>query len=298
MPSVTVIMRTKNSADTLPQVLKALFSQNFKDFVLLVVDSTSTDETLSLLQPYPHQFMQVKAKEYFPGIVLNKAIEQVRTPYIVFLNSDSILLNPNSLQQLFNAIEDPNVVAAFGRQIPSPDADAWVRRDYEASFPPSPVAPPWMHLSLSYAAMKKTAWQKHPFYSDAWGSEDNEWGYWAKSQKLRIAYVPEAVVMHSHNYTLKQLYGRRFIEGEADAFIYRGFYTKTHMVVDIFKAICRDLIYHIQHHAWKDIFYIPARRIVYYWAYYKGHMWGENRLFTNNPDASIGQSTVLTRYEK
>lgn len=298
MPSATVILRTKNSAKTLPQTLKALFSQTFQDFDLFVVDSSSTDQTLSLLQPYPHQLLKIQAHEYFPGKILNLAIKKVETPFLVFLNSDAILLSPYSLKNLLEPFDNPAVVAAFGRQVPSPNADAWVKRDYEVSFPPRETAPPWMHLSLCFAAMRRAAWETHPFYTLAWGSEDNEWGHRAKQEGKKISYVPEAVVLHSHNYTFKQLYGRRFIEGEADAFIYRGAYTRAHAFLDILKAIFRDMIYDLKNHSWGDLPLIPFRRSVYYWAYYKGHRWGEKRLFTHNADASVGQKTVLKSYDR
>jgi glycosyltransferase involved in cell wall biosynthesis len=44
-PRVTVIMRTKNSDWVVHQALAALFSQTYRDFELLVVDSGSTDRT-------------------------------------------------------------------------------------------------------------------------------------------------------------------------------------------------------------------------------------------------------------
>jgi len=58
--------------------------------------------------------------------------------------------------------------------------------------------------------------------SDAWASEDTEWGNWAKENGYNIKYVKNAILMHSHNYSLIQIYGRKFVEGEGDVFIYIG----------------------------------------------------------------------------
>ena len=58
---------------------------------------------------------------------------------------------------------------------------------------------------------------------------------------LNTRYVPEAAVMHSHNYTLRELYGRCFIEGEADAFIYDARPSVRRSVLRVAAAIKRDV---------------------------------------------------------
>ena len=141
------------------------------------------------------------------------AVRESRGDIIVFQNSDVAPLTPWALHSLLSALRSPTVGAAFGRQIPRPDAHSWVRRDYAAAFPAGRVCPEWMPLSLPFAAIRRSALERHPFHSAAWGSEDTEWGMWAPDAGVTVSYVPDATVMHSHNYTLRHLYGRRFIEG-------------------------------------------------------------------------------------
>lgn len=297
MKPVTVIMRTKNSGDILPLTLKALYSQNAQDFELLVIDSASTDNTLEIASQFPCKIKKISAHDYYPGKVLNEAIAEIQSPLVVFLNSDAVLLTPTSLKILLSAFNSPLVQAAFGRQVPRTDAKSWVKRDYATAFPSDPVAPEWMPLSLAFAAMRRSAWEKRPFYTLAWGSEDAEWGMWARKEGYSVKYVSNALAMHSHNYTLKQIYGRRFIEGEADAFIFRGSYSLFFMLTDIFKSSCRDLMYALSHLELKEILPIPFRRSVYYWAYYKGHFHGIHRIKKGDDDATHGQKEVLSRYE-
>ncbi|RMH62056.1 MAG: glycosyltransferase [Zetaproteobacteria bacterium] len=297
-PPVSVIMRAKNSDWVIGQALAGLYSQSFRDFELLVVDSGSTDRTLEIVRAYPHRLIEIEAGDYYPGKVLNLAIEQARGGLIVFLNSDAVPLGPHTLARLLAAFDDPEVVGAFARQLPRPEAESWVRRDYALSFPASGEAPPWMGLSLPLAAIRKDTWRRHPFYTDAWGSEDTEWGIWAKRQGLKIRYVPQATVMHSHNYTLRQIYGRRFIEGEADAFIYRDRDGIARMFTRYVASVGRDVAWHVRCGDWLGLAKSPVRRAVYQWAYYKGHKLGERRIAEGDDDAGIGQRTVLSRYEK
>lgn len=297
-PRVTVIMRCKNSDWVIAQALAGLHSQTYKDFELLVVDSGSTDRTLEIVKQYPCLLIEIEAKAYYPGSVLNMAIEKAAADVIIFQNSDGVPLSPQTLQRLVNAFDDPAVDAALTRQIPRPEAFDWVRRDYKLSFPDSEKTPDWIRLSLPMAAMRKKAWEKHHFYEDAWASEDTEWGEWAVQNGMNIKYVPDAIIMHSHNYTLKQIYGRKFVEGEADAFIYNKKPAFYKMISNVFKQTLRDIIYLLIKGNISEAIGSLSRNITYNKAYYKGLILGCQRIKNGNKDTSIGQKNVLTRYEK
>lgn len=292
---ITIIMRTKNAAWVVGQALSALFSQKRRDFELLVVDSGSTDATLDIVSRYPCRLVKIEAKEYFPGLVLNMAIREAKGSLIVFQNSDTVPLVTDALERLVAPIENGSADATFARQLPRPEAHTWVRRDYAAAFPETGDAPPWMAYSLPFAAMTRAAWEKHPFYEDAWGSEDTEWGYWARNNGLRVRYVPEALVMHSHNYTLRQLYGRRFIEGEADAFILRERSSLARFAVRTGISCARDALAHVAARDLPGLALTFPRRLVYHWAHLQGHRLGEQRRRSGNRDASMGQKVVLER---
>jgi len=295
---VSVIMRSKNSDWVIAQSLAALFSQDFKDFDLLIVDSGSTDRTLSIIREFPCRLLQIAERDYYPGAVLNQAIEQTRSDLIVFQNSDAVPLTPCALGRLVGAFAAPDVHAAYARQVPRPEAESWVRRDYDASFPERGEPPPWLPFSLPFAAMRRSIWQRHPFQTQTWGSEDVEWGYWARGHGATIRYVPNALVMHSHNYTLRQLYGRRFIEGEAEAFIHPGALALTTTVSRVFRSIAGDAVYLLRSRSASGFFLAPARRWVFHWAYYVGHRWGRKRWLEGHLDPSHGQAVILDRYQR
>lgn len=295
---LAIIMRTFNSAWVVDQTLEALFSQNFSDFKLYVVDSGSTDETLDIVRKYPCQLHTIPAGSYYPGNVLNAAISKIDSDVVVFLNSDTVLLSPDSLQHLVDAFDNPEVHAAYGRQIPRPEADLWVQHDYSKSFPLGNDSPEWITLSLPIAGLRRKTWEMHPFYDKAWGSEDTEWGSWAKSQGCKIDYVPEAIAMHSHNYTFRQLYGRRFIEGEADVFIYDKVTSLLSMIKAFGKSVTKDSLLYIKHGKVFDVIKNIARRFIYHWGYYKGQNWGNRRTMVNDTNTAVGQMVVLGSYGK
>ncbi len=296
-PKVVIIMRSKNSAWVIASTLAALQSQDYRDYDLIVVDSGSTDATLEIVSFYDCQLIQIAADDYYPGKVLNQAIEQSQAELVVFVNSDAVLLRDDSLSNLLAAFNDPDVVAAFGRQVPRPEAKQWVKRDYAASFPAVGPPPCWITLSLPFAAIRRQHWQQHPFYQDAWASEDTEWGHWAKSNGHKVSYIPQALLMHSHNYTLKQLYGRRFVEGEADAFIFQRKNKLISAVGHFIKGLLRDCHHHIVNRDLAGLLTTPCRLLVYHWAYYSGLHWGNTRVRQQLKDDARGQQAVLSRYK-
>lgn len=282
----SVIVRTKDSANIISQTLKALYSQTFKDFELVVVDSGSSDNTLELIKNYKHRLIEVKPEDYQPGVVLNGAIETCSSEYIVFLNSDTVMLTKNCLGNLLKELECSD--AAYARQVARPEAHSWVRRDYDISFPKDKKQPFWMHFSLPLACMKKSAWNRLPFYTQAWASEDTKWGYEAKQLGLKISYANEAIVMHSHNYTLKQLFNRRYVEGEADVFIFQKKYNFVSCVRSYLGSIFNDAKYFLQNQKVKELANSFLLRAVYHYSYYLGHKFGQKRVDKRELDLTFG----------
>jgi len=300
MPLISIIMRTKNSEDTLAESLSSLFQQSEQDFELIIVDSGSVDQTLAIASHYPHRLFRIAPEDYFPGKVLNAAAEKARGKYLVFQNSDVILMGRDALQQLIAPLEETaSLNATFARQVPRPEADLWVREDYAKAFPAQSPAPPWMHYSLPFAAMRREVWLDHPFYSWAWGSEDTEWGLRQRQRAPEsIAYVPRCEVMHSHNYTFAQIHGRRFIEGEADAWMQRG-QKRVSLNYKLLRAglqALRDVQTAVRQRQLQAACYALPRRLYWEWAHEQGFKHGERRLKDQSLGAEQGQRTVLSSH--
>lgn len=284
---ISVIVRTKNSSNIIDQTLKALFSQSFTNFDLIIVDSQSQDDTLKKVSKYKHSLIGIKAKDYHPGRVINEVLKICTTEVVVFLNSDCVLLLPKSLQLLIDGLSSSDIHAVFARQICRPEALLWVQRDYEAAFP-NGEQPSWMHFSLPFAAIKTEVWKQVPFYTQSWASEDTKWATDIKKKGFNVKYIKEALVMHSHNYNLKQIFNRKYVEGEADAFIFGGGLSWIHTIRNYLSSVYYDFCYHRKDASFFKFIKTVLLRFVYHLSYYRGYQYGMKRKNSDDKHLTFG----------
>ena len=223
-PSVSIIMRSYNEGWALRETLPALRAQSRRDWELIVIDSGSNDGSVELIRAArPAHFVQILPHEYNPGRVLNHGMNLARGNLAIFLNADATPQGPDWLQPLVAALHAPETAAVFSRQIPRPDCAAVYACDYERCFGPRRESARWEHFfSLASSGIRKDVWAQRGFLVTMQYSEDDEFTRWCRSAGWRVAFCPDSIVMHSHNYTPRQAYKRSFGEAWALAAVWRG----------------------------------------------------------------------------
>lgn len=223
-PAVTIVMRSFNEGWALRETLPALRAQRFTSWELIVIDSGSTDGSVELIRQFqPARFLQITPQEYNPSRVMNQGMRLARAPLAVFLNADATPQSPDWLAPLVDRLQNPNVAAVFGRQIARPDARAVFACDYERCFGPNRESARWDHFfSMVSSGLRKDIWARRGFREDLQYAEDDEYTRWCRAEGHEIVYVPESVVMHSHNYTRDQAYRRSFGDARASAASWTG----------------------------------------------------------------------------
>ncbi|MDX1952012.1 MAG: glycosyltransferase [Verrucomicrobiota bacterium] len=223
-PLVSIILRSYNEAWALRETLPALAGQEYKNWELIVIDSGSRDGSVELIETFsPREFIQIQPHEYNPSRVMNRGMQLARGEFCIFLNADATPQGSNWLRPLVQALFDPKVAAVFGRQIPRQDCNAVYACDYERCFGPERESAKWPHFfSMVSSGLRKDIWKLRGFLESLQYAEDDEYTRWAKDQGYAVVYVPESVVMHSHNYTPEQAYKRSFGDARALAASWPG----------------------------------------------------------------------------
>ncbi|HZZ20305.1 MAG TPA: glycosyltransferase [Opitutaceae bacterium] len=217
-PRVSIVLRSFNEAWALQGTLDALKTQTHANWELIAFDSGSTDGSVEMLrQARPARLIQMLPHEYKPGRVLNQGMRLAQGDRVIFLNADATPQGPDWLAPLVEALADPDVAAVYGRQVPRPDCEAAFVRDYAGRFGTSrdDAEAKGPFFSMVSSGLRRDAWQIRGFREDMQYSEDDEYTRWCRARGFRVAYCPDSVVMHSHNYTPRQAYKRCFGESWA-----------------------------------------------------------------------------------
>jgi glycosyltransferase involved in cell wall biosynthesis len=217
--SVSVVIPTRNGGATLGPLLDAIGRQRMDLPVEIVaVDSSSTDGSDTLLRRRADVFVSIPETSFNHGLTRNLAVERSGGDVVVLTVQDAL---PNSAECLSNLIAplraDGGVAASFARQIPRPDAGALTKRNLERWAAASAIPrvatlsgidefnalTPMQRLDRCAfdnvcACIRRSVWQQYHF-REVPIAEDLAWAKEVLLAGHRIAFVPDAVVVHSHD---------------------------------------------------------------------------------------------------
>jgi Glycosyltransferases involved in cell wall biogenesis len=101
-PAFSIIIPAFNAQNFLEECLESARNQTFSNFEIICIDDGSTDGTLQIMQKAVERDSRIRIIEQqnlYAGVARNKAIKQARGDYLVFLDSDDLLL-PQALHML------------------------------------------------------------------------------------------------------------------------------------------------------------------------------------------------------
>lgn len=103
---VTIITAVYNGARHLPTLLNSLMAQTSKDWLCILVDDGSTDESPDVLSRFANDDARIKVitqTNQGCGEARNTALKLVTTPYVMFADQDD-LLHPQAVEIAVSAI--------------------------------------------------------------------------------------------------------------------------------------------------------------------------------------------------
>jgi len=267
---ISVLMRSHNDILYIKQTVDALLNQDIDDvFEIISCDDHSSDGTAEYLAGIT-EIRRISPPEgkYVPGKTLNHMISEARGEYIVFNNADAIPQHKEYLKNLIDPLKDRSVNCVFANQTARKNAFAVVRKDYERAFGDGTISCKWhKFFSLVSSGFRKEELLQHPFDAAFQYSEDSQW---VNRREVKIVYVPDAIVEHSHNYTLPEVKKRFFNEGVADKQMGKKSPGILRTWKSIFAETLRDWIYLAKCGALNEFFYAPRYRYMQKMSYHRG----------------------------
>ena len=115
LSKVDVIIPNFNKGKYLDQAIKSVLKQNFKNWILYIIDDNSTDDSKEILNNYK----KIKKIKFFflnknkgPGFCRNYGITKSKSPYIAFLDSDDIW-KKDKLKTQINFMKKKNYLFSY-----------------------------------------------------------------------------------------------------------------------------------------------------------------------------------------
>ncbi|WDG95086.1 glycosyltransferase [Pseudomonas chlororaphis] len=219
---VALIIPTRNAGAHLDRLLPALTAQTLQPDTVLVVDSSSTDDTVSRFRQFGARVEVIAAQQFNHGGTRRWASEQVDADALILLTQDAIPATPQTFANLIQELEeDPRIGLAYGRQLPHPGAGILEAQSRHFNYSPQSRSKSLADAeelgiktcfsSDSFSVYRRSALQAvGGFPEDVIGSEDAHVAARMLLNGYLVRYAASACVQHSHSYSLMQEFRRYF----------------------------------------------------------------------------------------
>jgi len=202
-PLVSVILPTFNRAEILKKSINSVLSQTYKNFELIIIDDSSTDETERTILEYQKKDSRIKIirNEKNIGFVksLNKAIKQSQGKYIARLDDDDFWSSSQKLEKQIGFLENnPDYVLIsagiiyinkYGEEVKRylpPENDKDIRKLML-------ITSPLVHIASVFT---KKSWETvHGYDEEFYFSQD--WDLWAKLGSVGKMYNIQEYLTYS-----------------------------------------------------------------------------------------------------
>ena len=217
-----ILIPTRNNETQLAATLDRLVHQN-TGFEILVIDSSSTDRTRDIASDYGVRLHIVPRMDFNHGATRETGRKLLATDIVVMMTADAVASNDSAIRKLIDPIVKGQAAIAYGRQQPRKDADPFEAVPRLFNYPAesqirsiadiSKYGVYTFFCSNSFAAYLNSALDEVGGFDELLTNED----YFAAAKILqkgyRIAYVADALVEHSHKYTIAEDFKRYFDTG-------------------------------------------------------------------------------------
>lgn len=235
---ISIIVPTYNASKYLKKLLEVLNQQTIKFEEIIIIDSSSTDNTIDIAKSFGAKVITIPKEEFDHGGTRTKAGKIAKGNILVYLTQDTLPYNEYTIENLVKPFyNDEEIGATFGRQLPYPDAIFFAKhlrffnypdRSYMRSIKDKEkYGLKTCFCSNSFAAYRKSILEEVGWFKN--GLIVSEDSYVVAKMLLKgykIAYIAEAMVYHSHNYTIFQEFKRYFDIGV--------FHKQEYWLIDIF----------------------------------------------------------------
>jgi rhamnosyltransferase len=222
MPRIALIIPTHNASRYWKNLCEGIRLQSLQPQEVIIVDSASSDGTAREAQDAGFTLLEIDSKDFDHGGTRQLAAEHAPdADILLYMTQDAIPCSVDAFKHLVFAFQNPSIGAAYGRQLPRTKAKPIEAHARQFNYPPQSTIRSWdtrdhlgfksIFFSNSFGAYRRAALMSvGGFSSDVIFGEDTLVVARLHRAGWKTAYTSEALVRHSHSYSIREEFRRYF----------------------------------------------------------------------------------------
>ena len=214
VPKVSIIVASRNSAETIGDCLQALFEQDYpRDSIeVIMVDGCSTDGTVEMAEKFPAKVLSMPLNA---AAAYNHAMKIASHDILGFVDADA-KVEQDWLSKLTPHLADPKVAGASGSIETWNPKNPWARAiGYEIKNRYSRIGKHTGRIATMNLLFKKSVLEEAGGFDASFPSQyDTELGFRISRLGYKIAYEPSARCYHFNRQTVRTYWRQQLQYGK------------------------------------------------------------------------------------
>lgn len=209
VPAVSAVVPTLNPGGHAARLRDAILRQTLQPVDVIILDSESEDASVAVFREAGFQVERVERATFNHGRVRNRGAALAQGDIIIYLSQDAEPADPHCFERLVAPIALNAADAAFARQLPRPDATPLEHFARSRNYPPTGRIVQAADVSsmglMAYffsdacsAVRRRTLLELGGLPDHVVTNEDMLFAARLLGSGGRVAYVADALVLHSH----------------------------------------------------------------------------------------------------
>jgi len=196
-PKISIITVSFNSASTIADTLKAAANQTYQEIEHIIIDGASTDDTVNIVESFPHVAKCISEKDEGIYFAMNKGIAMATGDVIGILNADDLYADNEVIAKVAAVFEDPTVDATYADLVfvEREDVSKVFRAWKSGPFKRSSMYNGWMPPHPTFF-VRRSMYEKYGLFNTTLRSAaDYELMLrFLLKHEINLSYIPETII--------------------------------------------------------------------------------------------------------
>ncbi|MCB2014164.1 MAG: glycosyltransferase family A protein [Sphingobium sp.] len=237
---VSIVIRAYNEEEHIEKLLRGIKAQRIQPQEIILVDSGSTDHTVTIAERYGAKIVGIAKEDFTFGRALNIGCEAACGDILVFVSAHVYPVFDTWLELLIAPFDNSRVSLTYGRQ-QGGNTNKFSEHCLFARWFPTERAFPQQGYFCNNAncAVRRSTWETLHYDETLTGLEDLDWAKRSQSKGGLLVYEPGATIVHVHEETWPQVRNRY----RREAMALRRINTESHFsIIDFCRLFSANII--------------------------------------------------------